>query len=118
MDVSPPVTKLVNESLLLPALGAAGGVCGDDGAPKSFVGDGGVETFPLFAKLENESLFPVGVESVDGDAPKLLLVSALALTVDGAPKFEFGADCCLAKYSSEGEDELLGGNPLLFRPCM
>ena len=90
-------TKLANESLLLPTLGAAGGVCGDDGAPKLFVGDGGVETFPLVAKLENESLFPVGVDGVDGGAPKLLLAFALAVAVDGAPKFEFGADCCLAK---------------------
>jgi len=40
---------LAKELLLLPAVGAAGGVCGDDGAPKLLFEGGGVEVLPLVA---------------------------------------------------------------------
>lgn len=90
------LAKLEKELLLLPAVGAAGDVCRDAGAPKLFAGGGGVEDFPLVAKLENELSFRVGGDGEVG-APKLLLAFALAAGVDGAPKFDVGADCCLAK---------------------
>jgi hypothetical protein len=61
----------------------------------------------------------LGVDGIDGAPKLLLLLFALAAGIDGAPKFEFGAESCLAKYLLEGEEEgLVGGAPPLFCPCM
>ena len=75
---------------------AACGVCGADGAPKLFTGGFDDDAFPLVAKVENESVFAVGVDGDEG-APKLLFAFPFVAGVVGAPKFEAGVARCVEK---------------------